>query len=104
MIINISTGAYRIVIDKYVINNNTAIILEDVNNPTEYIRLSANTDQKLPPNQFVMKDYAENKLIAAEVKLQNIFKPTGTKIKSGFVELSIYEIPQYLLPTEPTDY
>ena len=71
---------------------NTAIFLKDADTGEPIAKLSVNTGVPLHLNEFVCKNYAENKVIAKEAFASGLFEDTGVLVTVGFCECPIWAI------------
>jgi hypothetical protein len=71
----------RVIIGRYADNNNLAVMLETLTG--EHVAtLSANT-VKLPPDEFVVKNWSENAELAEAMRPH--FHDTGKRVTCGYV-------------------
>lgn len=76
---------------RYYSNGRVALTLVDEEGPvaTATVNLPA---VKLGPNQVAIKSYAENEGLLEALVAAGVVKPTGDKVRSGFVEVPICEL------------
>jgi len=81
-------------------SNNGALAVELMSpeeGPYAIISLNMPDSDKLPSNEFFMKDWSENQEVAEQLIKKSIILPTGKQSASGFVLAKSYKInPIYL--------
>ena len=83
---------YTLERSKYISNGNTSAILRSTDDPSEYRKVSVNTEKKLPANQVAIKTWSENESWINEFLAQTDWIFTNQIIQSGFVQIPIYQI------------
>ncbi len=79
-------------------NGATAITLISVSDGQPYATISVNItgeSEKLPKNEFYVKDYSENEDIVRQLIQQQILIPTGKSVQTGFVTVKSYKLASY---------
>jgi hypothetical protein len=85
-------------IGTYKKTNTLAVQLMELNGEI-FATVSTNLPESttLPKGEFFLKDWGENKSIAAELIKKNIILPTDNQVESGFITAKSYRInPKYL--------
>ena len=72
-------------------NGRVALSLVDEDGPVATATVNL-PGVKLGPNQVAIKDYAENEGLLEALVAAGVVKPTGEKVRSGFVEIAICEL------------
>lgn len=83
--------AYVVSITRYVDNDNTCIVLLDPSTNHVELKVSVNL-HKVPEHQVYVKDYSENRGIAAVMTSNRLLRNTGKAIKNGSVEFGLFDI------------
>jgi hypothetical protein len=80
--------------DQYASNNNTCLHLVCLDGEP-YTKATVNTELRLPPYQFLIKDYGENQGVAAAlVEADLIVRLDNRPVHSGYVDLDTYQFTQ----------
>lgn len=90
----INNVAYKLSISHYVTNGNTSVVLDAGASPFggDYIKVSVNTDEVLPPGEFCVKLYSENEGLEEQLMASGLFEDTGIRIPSGHVILPVWRL------------
>lgn len=59
---------------------------------TPHATISTNTNVKLPPDEFVAKNYSENEGLPEQFVAMGYFEDTGRKVQCGFCECPVYRL------------
>ena len=78
-------------ITRYADNDNTCIVLLDPSSGLLELKVSVNL-HKVPAHQVYVKDYSENRGIAAIMTANRLLRRTGTSIQNGSVEFELFDI------------
>lgn len=82
---------FEVVCTQYVDNQNTCIVLLNLDTGTIEAKASANLS-KLPAHQVYIKDYSENRGIAEVLSSRRLIRKAGSSIRSGSEEFELYDI------------
>ena len=88
---------------RYYGNGRVALCLVDEDGPVATATVNL-PGVKLEPNQVLIKDYSECEGLLAALVAAGVVKPTGEKVRSGFVEVPVCELqPPFREPTHAED-
>ena len=82
---------FEVVCTQYVDNGNTCICLLDSESGSVEAKATANLS-KLPSHRVFIKDYSENRGVAAALVSKGLIRKTGEAIRNGSVTFEQYEI------------
>lgn len=82
---------YILGVTRYVDNDNTCVVLLDPITNNVELKVSVNL-HKIPAHQVYVKDYSENRGIAAVMSAMRLLRKTGKEIQNGNVAFGLYEI------------
>lgn len=85
-------GLGRFLATKYQEGGDTAVVLEGEKGETISILSTNIPGLRLKPNEFLAKTWSENEEIAALALDSKLFKDTGRRVPTGFVEAQIWSI------------